>query len=86
MSAKVACAVFALVLLAAAALLIAGVFAATDETEKTFSGAHFISLPQGSGGFGENELEEQDYGRISKHTLVVSGGDAGRARGQGNAL
>ena len=81
MTAKVACAVFALVLLITAALLIAGVFTATEEAEKTFSGAHFISIPQVSLNFGENELEEQYHGRISKHTLVVSGGDAGRARG-----
>ena len=81
MTAKVACAVFALVLLITAALLIAGVFTATEEAEKTFSGAHFIFLPQGSGGIGENELEEQANGGISNYTLVVSGGDAGRARG-----
>ncbi len=81
MSAKVACVVFAFALLIAAALLIAGVFNQAGETEKTFSGAHFIHLPQSSSGFGEDDREELAYGRISRHTLVVSGGYAGRARG-----
>ncbi len=80
MSVKVACVIFAFALFLAAALLIAGVFAAADDTEKTFSGAHFIHLPEGRGGFMEIEREEQTYGRVSRHTLGVSGGDAGRAR------
>ncbi len=88
LSAKVtAIVVFAFVFIAAAALLIAGVFTAKDEAKKTFSGAHFIRFSAGLGGSRRNEREETyNYGRISEHTLVVSGGDAGRARGQGNAL
>ena len=85
MSTKVACVVFAFALLIAAALLFAGVFKATGETHKTFAGAHFIHIPQGFGGFLRNDREESN-GRVSNHTLVVSCGDAGRARRQGNAL
>ena len=88
MSAKLtAIIIFAFVsLAAAAALLLAGVFGTRDEANKTFAGARFIqSIPRSPGGIGENEREE-GHGRIPEHTLGVPGGDAGRARGQGNAL
>ncbi len=80
MSAKIACAVFAFVLLAAAAaLLLSGVFKDESGAEKTFSGAHFIQrLPEEPNSFTGSG---QEAGHVSDHTLVVSGGDAGRARG-----
>ena len=65
--------VFVFILLALAALLFAGVFTAKSETEKTFAGAHYISLPKGLGGFG---ISSGRYGPMAAYQSIPSSSPA----------